>query len=42
MDAGCRMLAAGCDFEDCVTDIEEAKDGWEEGCEFAKGDNLEE
>ena len=41
-DAGCKMLAAGGDFEDCVADIEETKDGREECCEFAKGDDLEE
>jgi hypothetical protein len=35
-------LAAGCDFKDCVADIEEAEDGWEEGSEFSKGNDLEE
>jgi len=41
-DAGFEMLAPGGYFEDCVSDIEEAEDGWEEGCEFAQGDDLEE
>ena len=36
------MLAPWGDFENRVTDVEEAEDGWEEGCEFAKGDDLEE
>jgi len=41
-DAGYKMLAARGNFEDCVADVEEAEDCWEEGCEFAKGDDLEE
>ena len=41
-DGRCEMFASWGDFENRVTDIEEAEDGWEEGCEFAKGDDLEE
>jgi len=36
------VLSPRGDFENCVADVEEAEDGWEEGCEFAKGYNFEE
>ena len=41
-DAGCELLTSGGDFEDCVADVKEAEDGWKEGCEFAKGNDLKE
>lgn len=29
-------------FEDCIPNVEEAENGWEEGCEFAQGNDLKE